>query len=232
MIAIISDIHGNYEALKAVFKELDKQKPEMIISLGDVAGYYLQLNECVDLLRDNGVINIMGNHDFYLVSGAGCPRSNAANRFLSDQAKIASQDTIDWLKQSRTCYITDEFSMVHGGWNNPLDEYIYEVNDIYFERYPQQYFFSGHTHVQAQITLDSGKIFCNPGSIGQPRDGIPDAAYAIFDDGKIHLQRTKYDIDATVQTLKDAGYEERLYANLYDGSRIGGKIDTIIKGER
>lgn len=227
MIAIISDIHGNYEALKAVFKDLDKYRPDLIISLGDVAGYYLQLNECVDLLRERKVINIMGNHDFYLVSGAGCPRSNSANRFLIDQAKIATTETMDWLKKSSSCYITDELSMVHGGWNNPMDEYLYKINTQYFDRFPQKFFFSGHTHVQAKIKLENEKVFCNPGSVGQPRDGISSAAYALLDNNEIQLKRVEYDIDALVQVMKDANYEEYFYENLYSGTRLGGKVDQI-----
>lgn len=227
MIAIISDIHGNHEALKEVMADLDQYSPELIISLGDVAGYYLQINECVSLLRKKNVINIMGNHDFYLVSGAGCPRSNAANRFLIDQAKLATSETLDWLKQSRTCYITDRFSMVHGGWNNPMDEYLYKINNRYFDRYPQKYFFSGHTHVQAKVKLDNEKIFCNPGSVGQPRDGVSSAAYALFDGKEIHLKRVDYDIDALVKVMKESGYEEYYYENLYSGARIGGKVDQI-----
>lgn len=227
MIAVISDIHGNYEALKEIFRDIRQHHPEMIISLGDVAGYYLQINECVSLLRENNVLNIMGNHDYYLVSAAGCPRSNAANRFLADQARIATSETLAWLQQSRTCYVTDEISMVHGGWNNPMDEYIYKVNAEYFDRYPQKYFFSGHTHVQARIELDNGKVFCNPGSVGQPRDGEATAAYALLDGEEIHLRRVEYDIDAIVRIMKNANYEEYYYENLYSGTRIGGKVDQI-----
>jgi len=227
MIAIISDIHGNYEALKAVFKDVAQYNPDFIISLGDVAGYYLQINECVDLLREHNVINIMGNHDFYLVSGAGCPRSKAANRFLFDQARIATRKTMEWLKKSKTCYVTDEYSMVHGGWDNPLDEYLYKVNADYFTRFPQKYFFSGHTHVQTKIELDNDKIYCNPGSVGQPRDGISSAAYALLEYDAIHLKRVEYDIDALVQVMKAANYEEYYYENLYNGTRIGGKVDQV-----
>ena len=227
MIAILSDVHGNFPALRAVFDDLENISPSLIISLGDIAGYYPQINECVDLLRSNNVINLMGNHDYYLVSDSECPRSITANKFLTEQKKIASTSTLDWLKKSLVCYTSDKLSMVHGGWNNPLDEYLYQISYDYFDNYPQQYFFSGHTHVQKIIKLHDDKVYCNPGSVGQPRDGNPHAAYALVKDGNIQLKRVKYDIDKLVEVMEKASYKEYYYENLYKGSRIGGKIDDI-----
>ena len=67
MIAIISDIHGNYEALKTVLKKIKELNCHKIISLGDVVGYYNQPHLCIDLLMENNVTNILGNHDYYLL---------------------------------------------------------------------------------------------------------------------------------------------------------------------
>lgn len=71
------------------------------------------------------------------------------------------------------------------------------------------------------------KIYCNPGSVGQPRDGDARAAYATIEDDKIVLHRITYDIERTVAVMKDAGYEAFYYENLYKGSQIGGRIDQI-----
>jgi len=66
--------------------------------------------------------------------------------------------------------------MVHGGWNDPEDEYIYTVIPEYFQYFSEKFFFCGHTHVQTNLALGNGKYFINPGSVGQPRDGISAAA--------------------------------------------------------
>jgi diadenosine tetraphosphatase ApaH/serine/threonine PP2A family protein phosphatase len=68
------------------------------------------------------------------------------------------------------------------------------------------------------------QVYCNPGSVGQPRDGDPRAAYAIFDDEKILLQRVTYDVDATTAAMHKAGFTEHFYDNLYLGTRIGGGL--------
>ena len=123
--------------------------------------------------------------------------------------------------------------MVHGGWDNPVDEYIREVSDNYFARFSQKFFFSGHTHVQCLVRFKNGQIYCNPGSVGQPRDGNPMAAFALFDGKNIELCRVNYDIDRVVDSLKQHDFPSYYYDNLYHGSRIGGKIDMMryIKGK-
>lgn len=84
-IALISDIHGNYPALKKVLDELDKMSVDTIYCLGDVTGYYTQINECCEELRKRCIKSIMGNHDWYLVSNGFCPRSRAADDCIQYQ---------------------------------------------------------------------------------------------------------------------------------------------------
>src|SRR6266571_2538427 len=101
MIALIADIHGNLPALQAVLADIDEIGCEQIISLGDVAGYYCMLNECIDVLRERKIMNLLGNHDQYLVTGSGCPRSRSANRCLEFQAKRLSSTNRQWLERSQ-----------------------------------------------------------------------------------------------------------------------------------
>ena len=183
MIALISDIHGNYPALETVLNEIDKTGCNRIISLGDVAGYYPMINECAALLRGRGIQNIMGNHDYYLVSGEPCPRSTSANDCLNFQHGIISEENLTWLRSSPSTLTAGELEMTHGGWNDPLDEYLHAVDEHYFANRPGKYFFSGHTHIPCNIDLGE-KHYCNPGSVGQPRDGDPRASFALFDDGQ------------------------------------------------
>jgi len=230
LIAILSDIHGNLPALESVLNELrNDSRVEKIISLGDVSGYYPFINEVIELLRQHNVVNLIGNHDRYIIDNRDCPRSTSANATLAYQKNILLKENREWLEQSINGYRFKDVNMVHGGWNNPEDEYIYNVSAEYFNRFNEKFFFCGHTHVQAHFTLNGGKHFTNPGSVGQPRDGMPTAAYCLFDHklGKIELKRIAYDIDRVAKKMKELGFEEKFYENLYHGTRIGGRVDTI-----
>lgn len=228
MIAIIADIHGNLPALEAVLAGIEKQGCEKIISLGDVAGYYPFLNDCINILRERNVINLIGNHDYYLLSGLGCPRSKSANFLSKIQIKDLAPANLSWLAQSKLCFKADKTFMVHGGIDNPIDEYIYTITDKYFSRIPFQTIFTGHTHIQGKFELKNGQVYCNPGSVGQPRDGNCDAAFAILkNNGEINLHRVEYDIDRVVFSLRKEGVDQALFNNLYQGTRIGGKVDNV-----
>lgn len=226
MIAILSDIHGNYPALKAVLDDVDKVGCERVISLGDVAGYYCMVNECIGALRVRDVINLMGNHDDYLVSRTACPRSKSATRCIEFQQQVISPENREWLASSISTLEFDNVSMVHAGWNDPLDEYLHAISESYFSGRAAKIFFSGHTHVQVLAKFEN-KNYCNPGSVGQPRDGDPRAGYALLDRGEIVLRRVEYDIDVIATEMKVAGFETYFYENLYRGSRIGGGITKI-----
>ena len=222
MIAIISDIHGNIAALRSVLAEIDRMGVRQIVCLGDVAGYYSEVNNCVETLRDRGIVNLMGNHDYYLTSGTGCPRSTSANRCLEYQRRTITDDNLRWLAESPLRASFDGVSMVHGGWNDPVDEYLYDVSRDYFAGLDGTRFASGHTHMQGVWPLEP-KVYCNPGSVGQPRDGDPRAAFAVWTSGTPTLYRVPYDIDATCRLMQRAGFEPHFYDNLHRGIRIGAK---------
>ena len=226
MIAIISDTHGNYPALEAVLRDVAREQCEAVYSLGDVAGYYCMLNECVEALRERNIPNVMGNHDKYLSSAAECPRSLAATRCIAFQRSIVSSANLAWLAQSSRTLTVGDLSLVHGGWNDPVDEYLYELNAPYFATLPGKLFFSGHTHVQVLAKFND-KIYCNPGSVGQPRDGDPRAAYALYDQGNVFLRRVPYEIDRIAFEMRKSGFEPYYYENLYTGRRIGGRVSRV-----
>jgi predicted phosphodiesterase len=231
MIAILSDIHGNFPALQAVLADIDRQGCDRVISLGDVAGYYCLVNECIDELRSRNITNLMGNHDQYLAAGTSCPRSHSANLCLKYQRAVISNENLDYLCCSPFELTLGELRMVHGGWKDPLDEYLLRCERAYFEALTGRFFFSGHTHAQALVVMGA-QVYCNPGSVGQPRDGDPRAAYAIFDGEKILLQRVAYDVDATTAAMHKAGFAKHLYDNLYVGTRIGGGVTRFVSGEQ
>ena len=224
MIAFISDVHGNYPALRAVIEKIDGLGCRTIISLGDVAGYYCFINECIDLLKSRNVLNLMGNHDFYLVSNSECPRSRSANELLAFQKKNIRPENQAWLGRSPANYDNEFFSCVHGGWNDPMDEYLLNIEPIYFAKLTGKLFFSGHTHIQQKISFGM-KTYCNPGSVGQPRDGNPQAAFAILDGPAVILHRVAYNIDEIAAAMRSSGFDEYYYRGLYSGQAIGaGKL--------
>lgn len=223
MIGIISDVHGNYAALMAVLDALDRMRVSEIICLGDTAGYYCQINECCDALRGRGIFSLQGNHDWYLSSEEGCPRSTSANRCLAYQRDVVTEENLAWLATLKPRAHLYGIDFVHGGWNDPLDEY-FAPEPGYFAQIPGNYFASGHTHVQLLWSQD-GKTYCNPGAVGQPRDGNPDAGFAVWDGRQFKLFRVPYDVNATQRAMRDAGFEPYYYDNLAIGARIGGKID-------
>lgn len=217
MIAIISDIHGNYTALQEVLKSIDSMGIKDIYCLGDVVGYYTQINECAEELRKRNVKCIMGNHDWYMVAKSFCPRSNSVNDCMKYQRTIITEENLQWLSTFPVFIQLGELSMVHGGWCDPIDEYL-EPSEEYFEKIGGKYFTSGHVHLQ--IVQNYGdKVYCNPGSVGQPRDGDNRAAFATFDGKDFQLHRVEYDIDKVGELMEKAGFSGYYYGCLKTGSR-------------
>ena len=225
MIGIISDVHGNHFALLAVLDKLDELGVSEVICLGDIGGYYCQINECCETLRQRNIFSLMGNHDWYLAKGERCPRSNSANACLDYQRKVISQANLAWLASLPERANIHGIDIVHGGWNDPIDEYV-KPTEEYFSIIPGSYFASGHTHVQ-HVWTDGKKSYCNPGSVGQPRDGDPRAAFATWDGSSFNLFRVEYDIGRVQLEMARAGFTPYFSENLYKGSQIGGKISAL-----
>lgn len=220
MIAFISDIHGNYFALKAVLDKIEEMKCDVIYSLGDIAGYYCMINECIALLRAKNVINILGNHDDYLLNGY--PKyldSKTVKLCIDYQKKVIKKDNLMWLQNSKHFYDNSFLSLRHAGWVNIREERFIEFDFQKVKNYTQTFFISGHSHIQMLIKNED-KIYCNPGSVGQPRDGNSKAAFAILDKDGIRLMRVSYDIDKIVDAMKKNNFGEWIYKGLYIGKGV------------
>ena len=215
-VGIISDIHGNLSALQAVLAYLDDAEVENIICLGDTSGYHPQINECIEVLRARKIPSVMGNHDWYLASGR-CLRSPLVNICIEYQRTIISSQNLAWLRSLPLEIEKFGLRMVHGGWSDPLDEYL-EPTDGYFENLRGSYFASGHSHI-SQIFSVNGKTWCNPGSVGQPRDGNPDASFAIFNGSTFELKRVKYDVNRTIEACLTAGLPLKVFGGLSRGTK-------------
>lgn len=217
MIALISDIHGNYVALREVLNKIDSLGISDIYCLGDVVGYYSQINECCEELRNRNIKCVMGNHDWYMASGADCQRSQSVLDCMAYQRRIITDKNMKWIRSFPVIRNLKGISMVHGGWMNPIDEYL-EPERGYFESIKGSYFASGHTHVQ-RIDKLGNKIYCNPGSVGQPRDGDNRAAFAVFDGERFYLHRVSYDYEKVGSLMESAGFNPYYYGCLRDASK-------------
>lgn len=222
-IAFISDIHGNYEALKSVLAEIDRMGVECIYCAGDVVGYYSQINECCCELRAREIPCVMGNHDWYMAGGGFCPRSRSVNNCLEYQRTIIQPENLNWLRTFPVEREIGEVQMVHGGWADPIDEYIMPTAE-YFDRLLKQVFVSGHTHLQT-VQCFGNKVYCNPGSVGQPRDGDPRAAFALYESGEFTLHRVAYDMQKVFELMDAAGFNDYYYGGLKTGARNLRRLD-------
>lgn len=199
--AIISDLHANLEATLAVLDKIGEIGVDQIVCLGDVVGYNANPNECVDLMRDRKIPTICGNHD---AVACGLEEPWGFNPIALSAAKwtrdTLTDSNIDWLRNLPDNLKFDNFLAVHGSPTN-RNSYLFTWEDILphtacvAERECSLCFF-GHTHVpvifsedgvynlddKSKFSLGEEKMFfVNPGSVGQPRDGDPRAAFGILD---------------------------------------------------
>jgi len=215
--AFISDIHGNYEALKAVLSEIDRLHVSHVVCAGDIVGYYSQINECCEELRARRISSVMGNHDWYLAGGGFCPRSRSVNKILAYQRTVIKRENLEWLMTFPVQMEIGQVQMVHGGWGDPIDEYL-KPSQEYFDRLEGTFFVTGHTHVQV-LEKFGDKTYCNPGSVGQPRDRDPRAAFAVFDGSTFELHRVEYEMQKVFDLMEAAGFDDYYYGGLKTGAK-------------
>lgn len=218
-IAFISDIHGNYPALKAVLSRIDRIGVDRVYCLGDTSGYYSEVNKCCDELRKCNIQSVMGNHDWYIATNSKCPRSQAANDCLEYQRKVLTRENKEWLSSLPAFIFEDGMFMVHGGLLNPIDEYL-QPSEEYFQRIHAKYFISGHCHVPRIEKYESLDLtYCNSGSVGQPRDNNPHAGFAVMENGAFFIERVEYDIQEIKASMCEAGFAEYYTKSLFTGGR-------------
>jgi predicted phosphodiesterase len=242
---IVSDIHANLTALDAAL-EAAKGQWDGAACLGDLVGYGPEPNEVVERIRSLGAVTIRGNHD-KAVSGVVDaedfnPLARSAILWTRDQLRPANLEYLQKLPQGPLTI--DGFSILHGAVHDE-DEYVFapaQALEGLLEA-PSPVAFFGHTHVQGGFTLRDEQVtvldlkptggnfystlaiergttyLVNPGSIGQPRDGDPRAAFAIADleNHSVKLWRVPYDIEAVQDRMTQAGLPEPLILRLSFG---------------
>lgn len=225
-LGVVSDIHGNRVALEAVRAELDEKlsADDAIVCAGDVVGYNPWPADCVEWVRGEAVPTVMGNHDRAVATGTAFRFNSMAAAGVEYAREELADDEIEWLADlpDRRTLFDDRVRIVHGHPND-VDHYTYP-NEFSAELLSladdPDLLVMGHTHVQHAESFDAGTVL-NPGSVGQPRDGDPDAAYAVVDldasPPDVDLHRVAYDVDRVADAVAEAGLPEEIGDRLYHG---------------
>jgi len=237
-LAVLSDIHANLAALEAVCADLPTV--DGIWALGDIVGYGPQPNEVIRRLQELGVRAVSGNHDGAAIGTVDVswfnPDAEAAIRWTTTVLDDNSRAYLAALPQVRR---DGELTAVHGSPREPIWEYITDadVAAANLGAFETRNCLYGHTHLpviyradgkrmkvvpattSSPIKLDDGRALINPGSVGQPRDGNPDASYLVIDteSGVVEFRRVAYDIGLTQRLMREAGLPRWLIERLAIG---------------
>ena len=229
--AVISDIHSNIYALEAVLQDIQKRKNiDEIICLGDVVGYYPYPNECIDLVKENCSLTLLGNHDAGVIQSEPqfCFNPTAWEMIVYTQENITKKN-YDWLtslprkrvleKNKKKMYLVhgSPFSTFDYFHANSKKSYISMLEEAY-EKIKTNFLMVGHTHMP--VIVKTKKItFVNPGAVGQPRHGVPGANYAIVDlsSSKATLIHLDYDFSPLQEHMKKLKLPKSLIDRLDKG---------------
>ena len=220
-IGILSDIHGNLRALKAILRAFRSGGVEKIICLGDMVGYYHQSLDVLDLLMKLNVESILGNHEAYLLGYLRCSPENWQVYSLAQIKENISTGHFRWLSTLPNSLELNlggkHMAFFHGSPWDPLEEYIYPDSNKFdnFTNLPWDYIFLGHTHYP-MFKQEGSVTIVNPGSCGQPRDGDLRASAAVFDPGneQIFFIRESYNIQSTINEAQLAGVPSEVIKKL------------------
>jgi len=220
---IFSDIHSNLEALEAVLEALKKEKVDRYLCAGDIVGYAADPGECLKIIKGLNCPTVCGNHDWAVADMFDCSAFNDAARAAVEWTKVnLSGPEKDYLKGLPLVYEEEKITMVHGSLVRPeAFEYVFggEAAAKTIELCKTDICFIGHTHQPFEYHKGI-KCLVNVGSVGQPRDGDPKAAYCVFDSesGQVRIKRVEYDVRSAMKKILAAGLPEYLAMRLAEGS--------------
>lgn len=235
---MLSDVHANLTALDAVLAAIPSV--DEVWHLGDVVGYGPDPDAVVSRLRDLGARGVRGNHDAAALGGPEIESFNVdARRAMEWTLTVIRDDTRAWLATLPERLEREEVSLVHGSPRDPTWEYVTTtpVARAGISAMATRVGLNGHTHVPvayleedgrletmspgagSRLAIEGRRALLNPGSVGQPRDGIPAASWLLLDtaEGVATWQRTAYDIAAVQARMVGVGLPERLVARLAYG---------------
>ncbi len=240
-ILVISDIHANYTAFDTVLQHCAGEW-DFVWCLGDVVGYGPDPNECVERLKTLPQLCLAGNHDWAALNRLDVRTFNPdARRAVEWTQDTLTTENTRFLEALPVTFVIGEYTLVHASPREPIWEYILEpmIAALNFPHFETPYCLVGHTHQPVIYTLgaDDGEAasamphydqpralngsrqIINPGSIGQPRDQNPAAAYGILDmtEGIFEHRRVDYDIKSVQRRMLDYNLPERLITRLEHG---------------
>jgi len=249
--AIISDIHGNFEALTSVLKKIDELNIDQIICLGDIIGYGPNPLECLDTVMERCSVTILGNHDQAAIfdpEGFNPVASKAiywTREQLEKDTSVSEQADARWdfLGELPRRHDEGKFLFVHGSPRDPTNEYVFPETVYERERLDhlmgrfEQYCFQGHTHIPGvfyptgtfltpedrdhNFELTDEKCMVNVGSVGQPRDGNPRSCFVVADDEANTL--VYYRVDYDVETTRGKIYDIPDLDNMLGDRLLSGR---------
>ena len=218
-LAILSDIHANIDALEAVVAEADARGAEALLCLGDVVGYGPDPGACVDLVRARCETTVMGNHDAAVALGVGAdalPRDGQAAAVL--HRELLTADQTNWLARLPMLAVAHNVTLAHASPESPEEWFrldSFGAVQAQFAAFTTRVCFVGHSHKPAVVSDTIGvtrvrpghRYLVNVGSVGQPRDGDPRAAFGLYDTGRMHyeLVRVHYDLARTRMRIASEG---------------------------
>lgn len=240
--ALLADVHANYAALDTVLNYLDAHNIEQGIVLGDIVGYHAEPKECIARLQTTKLQIIKGNHDHAVATQEmSMGFSSTGKTILEWSIKQLSQQERDWLANLPAYIETDDWFAVHGAPMDPAFFYgyvytmTYEDNLNYMQKNKIRLCFHGHSHIpmvfardkKGDHSLNDQKIVLSayqqllvcPGSVGQPRNAQTNTQFAIYDRELQELSyiTLPYDVEATIQKMRDNNFPESLSQRLLTG---------------
>ena len=240
---IVSDVHSNLEAFSSVIEDATNLTGfDQIWSLGDLVGYGPDPAAVIDLIRQHEHRCVVGNHDLASIGRLSLEAFNqhaaVANTWTGE---VLDEDSIQFLSDQPLSLEIDEFTIVHGSPRDPIWEYVVSERAAVacFNHFDTYWCLVGHSHIPficrlsednrgarffsplygTPYPLEEQRLIVNPGGVGQPRDGDPRAAYAVYDsdDETVTHFRVEYDIPATQQKMRSHGLPQFLIDRLAVG---------------
>jgi diadenosine tetraphosphatase ApaH/serine/threonine PP2A family protein phosphatase len=240
-VAVISDIHANLHALEAILEAIDADPPDELWCLGDLVGYGPRPNEVVALVQERAKVNLIGNHDLGVLGNLDLdefsPDAAASARWTQTVLLDEHRAYLESLSSSAKM---DSAELYHASPRDPVWEYVIteEAARAALELTVAPVILVGHSHIALAITLEDGRLegdlapagsevdlqsgrwLFNPGSVGQPRDGDPRAAWLELDlpSGQAKFRRVPYDIARTQAEIRERELPDGLAERLAHGA--------------
>lgn len=246
-VAAITDIHANLPALEAILAAADEAAVDEIWCLGDVVGYGAEPDECADLVRERCALCLVGNHDLAVLGALDIASfSEAAAAAVAWTRERVAERTLEMLRELEPAGEREGIALFHASPRDAVWEYVLsaEQADACLDVLAERIALIGHSHVslffvrptaeeeqgeeirgaQASdgtlLDLGAGQWLVNPGSVGQPRDGDPRAAWLDLDttEQSARFHRVQYDVERAAASISSAGLPRRLADRLHVGS--------------